>query len=326
MENFENKIAVITGAGSGIGRELALLLTSHGCHVAMCDIMEAGLLQTADMCRQRAPGVNVSTYVCDVSVESQVSAFCAAVKEAHGTQHVNLLFNNAGIGGGNSFLVDRREDWERTFAVNWQGVYHCTRHFAPLLVASDDGYLVNISSINGLWAHLGPNQSHSAYSSAKFAVRGFTESLITDFRVNAPHVRVALVLPGHVASNIPFNTLKVLGKPSPKDMPPAEVARVRAMAAKQGMPLDGLTNDQIRQELERRDTLYRKNFQERAPLTARAAAGQILDGMRRQQWRILVGGDAQTLDQKLRDSPDDAYSPEFLADLHRQGHFTFLAR
>jgi NAD(P)-dependent dehydrogenase (short-subunit alcohol dehydrogenase family) len=109
-----------------------------------------------------------------------------------------MLFNNAGIGGGGSFLVDDRAEWERTFGVCWFGVYYCSRAFMPLLVASDEGYIVNTSSVNGFWASLGPNIAHTAYSAAKFAVKGFSEALINDLRVNAPHVKVAVVMPGHI--------------------------------------------------------------------------------------------------------------------------------
>ena len=109
------------------------------------------------------------------------------------------MFSNAGIGGGERFVTSRRADWERTFAVDWQGVYYCARVFLPLLIAGGDGVLVNTSSVNGFWASLGPGMPQTAYSAAKFAVRGFTEALIEDLRVNAPQVRAAVVLPGHVA-------------------------------------------------------------------------------------------------------------------------------
>src|SRR3546814_6338155 len=111
------------------------------------------------------------------------------VLAAHDTDHVNLVFNNAGIGGGGSFLTASREEWERTFGVRWGGVYNGSRAFLPLLVASDEGYLVNTSSVNGFWASLGPGVPHTAYSAAKFAVKGFTEALLEDLRLNAPHVK-----------------------------------------------------------------------------------------------------------------------------------------
>ena len=108
--------------------------------------------------------MRITTHRCDVSDERQVLAFRDAVEAAHATSHVNLLFNNAGIGGGGSFLEDDRAEWERTFGVCWFGVYYCTRAFLPLLVASDEGYIVNTSSVNGFWACLGPTTPHTAYS------------------------------------------------------------------------------------------------------------------------------------------------------------------
>ena len=109
---------------------------------------------------------------------------------AHQADHVDLVFANAAIGGGGSFINEPREQWERVFAVNWWGVYYTARAFLPLLIASPEGVLVNTSSVNGFWASLGPAWPHTAYSTAKFAVKGFTESLIEDLRTNAPHVRV----------------------------------------------------------------------------------------------------------------------------------------
>ena len=124
----------------------------------------------------------------------------------HHTDHVNLLFNNAGVGGGASFVLDDRDEWEKTFAVCWGGVYWGTRTFLPLLLASTEGHIVNTSSVNGFWASLGPGIAHTAYSAAKFAVKGFTEALVTDFRVNAPHLSASVVMPGHVGTSIVINS------------------------------------------------------------------------------------------------------------------------
>jgi len=125
---------------------------------------------------------------------------------AFSTEHVNLLFNNAGIGGGGSFVTDDRSEWERTFGIDWGGVYYCTRAFLPMLLRADEGHVVNTSSLNGLWASIGPTIPHTAYSAAKFAIRGFTEALITDFRVNAPHLRGSVVMPGHIGTSIVINS------------------------------------------------------------------------------------------------------------------------
>ena len=125
-----------------------------------------------------------------MSDEAQVLRFRDEVLQRHGRDHVSLVFSNAGIGGGGSFVSDSREEWERTFGTDWCGVYYCARAFVPLLVKSDEGVLVNTSSVNGLWASMGPGAPQTAYATAKFAVRGFSEALIEDLRTNAPHVKV----------------------------------------------------------------------------------------------------------------------------------------
>ena len=119
------------------------------------------------------------------------------------------------IGGGSSFVSGDREEWERTFAIDWYGVYYCARAFLPLLIASADGVLVNTSSVNGFWASLGPGAPQTAYSTAKFAVRGFSEALIEDLRTHAPHVRVAVVMPGHVDQRGLLERFLALGQQYP---------------------------------------------------------------------------------------------------------------
>ena len=153
-------------------------------------------------------GTVVTTHVCDVSDEASQLAFRDAVVAQHQTDHVNLLFNNAGIGGGGSVITDPREVWERTFNVCWGGVYLGVRTFLPLVIASDEGHIVNTSSVNGFWASIGPDRPHTAYSAAKFAVKGFSEALITDLRVNAPHVKVSVVMPGHIGTSIVENSMR----------------------------------------------------------------------------------------------------------------------
>ena len=199
MDSFSGKLAVVTGGGSGMGRELVRQLAAQGCSVGACDVNADTVAETATLARAGAPpGVVVTSHACDVSDEAQVLRFRDEVLAGHaGTRRPGL--SNAGIGGGGSFVNDPREDWEHTFAVDWWGVYYCARAFLPLLIASGDGVLVNTSSVNGFWATLGPGMPNTAYSTAKFAVKGFTEALIEDLRSNAPQVRVAVVMPGHVA-------------------------------------------------------------------------------------------------------------------------------
>ena len=244
------------------------------------------------------------------------------VLSVHETDHINLLFNNAGIGGGGSFIIDDRAEWERTFGVCWYGVYYGSRAFMPLLVASTEGYIVNTSSVNGFWATLGPMVSHTAYSAAKFAVKGFSEALVTDLRLNAPHVKVAVVMPGHIGTSIAINTGKVLGRPAPKDMSAADIAVIRKRMVERGMPVGNETDDQIRAALQQQAT----DFRDKAPLSAAQAANIILDGVRNDRWRILVGNDAHTLDQMVREAPEQAYEVDFLMSLRGQGHLNSLTR
>src|SRR5215468_11237353 len=195
-----------------MGRELARQLAAGGCSVAACDWHVDAVTEAAASAREAAPpGVRVTSHACDVSDEAQVLRFRDTLLAEHGSDHVDLVFANAGIGGGSSFVNDSREDWERTFAVDWWGVYYCARVFLPLLIASGDGVLVNTSSVNGFWATLGPGMPNTAYCAAKFAVKGFTEALIEDLRTNAPQVRVAVVMPGHIGTDIVANSMRAHG-------------------------------------------------------------------------------------------------------------------
>jgi len=316
MKNFQGKLAVITGGGTGMGRALAQQVSAEGCHVALCDVSAENMEETRGLCETGAPPeAQISTHLCDVSDESQVLAFRDAVKARHRTDHINLLFNNAGIGGGGSFLNDDRDEWEKTFGVCWFGVYYCARAFLPLLVASDEGYIVNTSSVNGFWACLGPGIAHTAYSSAKFAVKGFTEALRIDLRLHAPHVQVAVVMPGHVGTSIVINTGKVLGKPDALEMSAPDVARVRDQLRRSGLPVSDLSDDQIRAAMH----YMAVNFRDNAPLTAAQAATIILDGVRNDAWRILVGEDAHALDRLVREAPEMAYEESFMQALQKQG-------
>ncbi len=151
MDSFAGRLAVITGGGSGMGRELACQLAAQGCSVAACDLNADTVAQTAASARAGAPpGVLVTSHACDVSDEAQVLRFCDELLERHTSGHVDLVFANAGIGGGESFIASPRDVWERVFAIDWAGVYYCARVFLPLLIASSEGVLVNTSSVNGL--------------------------------------------------------------------------------------------------------------------------------------------------------------------------------
>jgi NAD(P)-dependent dehydrogenase (short-subunit alcohol dehydrogenase family) len=309
MESFAGKTAVVTGAGSGIGRELALQLVAAGAHVAICDVFLDRLTETQLACEAAAAAAStrVSAHVCDVSDEAQVIAFRDAVRSAHDAQPINLLFNNAGITGGNSFIHDDRTQWERTFNVNWFGVYYCTRAFLPLLIESSEGCLVNVSSLNGFFAR-DPSGPHTAYSASKFAVKGFTEALLTDLRVNAPHVRAVLVMPGHVGTAIVANGVRSHDVTHTGTMTASDVVQARRRLTQLRIPHAELNDDQVRELIMKLSDYYRDN----APLTAAQAATIILDGVRGGHWRILVGDDAQHIDRLAREHPDELYDLDFL--------------
>jgi NAD(P)-dependent dehydrogenase (short-subunit alcohol dehydrogenase family) len=320
MKDFRGKLAVVTGGGTGMGRALAEQLSAAGCHVAICDVFAENMHETRRLCEAAAlSGVRFSTHLCDVSDERQVLAFRDAVLAQHGTDHVNLLFNNAGIGGGGSFIQESRAEWERTFGVCWFGVYYCTRAFLPLLIASDEGAIVNTSSVNGFWACLGPDTAHTAYSAAKFAVKGFSEALMVDLRLHAPHVKLALVMPGHVGTSIMINSNRVLGKPDALHMSAEDVTTMRELLTQRGIPADGMSDDDIRNAVHQLSLAFRDN----APTTAAQAATIILDGVRKGEWRILVGDDARALDRLVRQSPETAYDPSLMEALQAEGHLRF---
>ncbi len=309
MKDFTGKLAVITGGGTGMGRALARQLVAEGCSVATCDILEDNLAQTRRLCEgEAAQGCAVSAHRCDVAVEDEVIAFREAVKSAHDTDHIDLLFNNAGVGGGSSFVDQDRDEWERTFNICWFGVYYCARAFMPMLVASADAHMINTSSVNGFWATLGPGSTHSAYSAAKFAVKGFTEALITDFANNAPHVKVSVVMPGHIGTSIGINVQRIMRG---GEIAGEALARARRRYTALGV-IDGSASDeQVREVVAGIGEWFRQS----APTTPAQAASIILDGVREERWRILVGDDAHHLDEMVREAPEDAYTEAFLARL-----------
>ena len=299
------RIAVVTGAGDGMGRQLVHQLLASGANVAAIDISEAGLADTK--ATATADGVRLTTHVVDVSDEQQLIAAAADIRAQHQTDHVHLLFNNAGIGGGGSMFTDDRATWERTFNIDWGGVYLGVRTFLPLLVAADQARIVNTSSVNGFWASLGPRTPHTSYSAAKFAVKGFTEALITDLHNNAPHVTCAVVMPGHIGTGIVANSRKVFAGNGSDQLSAAELAGARARMAAAGVDVDRFDDADIQQFVDDRA----RQFAEKAPMTAAQAARVILDGVRADQWRILVGDDAHELDRRVRNDPESAYSAEF---------------
>jgi NAD(P)-dependent dehydrogenase (short-subunit alcohol dehydrogenase family) len=309
MKDFAGRIAVITGGGTGMGRELAHQLVAEGCNVAMCDISAEAMAETKRLCEvERLPqGLRITTHVADVSIEDQLQRFRDELIEQQATDKIHLLFNNAGIGGGGSLFTNTREQWERTFNICWGGVYLGVRTFLPLLLKADEGHIVNTSSVNGFWASVGLGVSHTAYSAAKFAVKGFTEALINDLRLNAPHIKCSVVMPGHVGTSIVSNSRKVQSGTDSDRLNDNEIAVIRARLAASGTDTSQMPDEEIQAGAAERA----RNFRDEAPTTAAAAAKTILDGVKAERWRILIGHDAHRLDERVRQTPEQAYDAQF---------------
>jgi len=316
MKDFAGKIAVVTGGGTGMGRELVRQLMAEGCSVAMCDVSAKTMAETARIVEGDRPpqGARLSSHIADVSDESQLIRFKDETARDHDTDKIHLLFNNAGIGGGGSLFNDSREDWERTFNVCWGGVYLGVRTFLPMLQAADEAHIVNTSSVNGFWASLGPNVSHTAYAAAKFAVKGFTEALITDLALNAPHIKCSVVMPGHIGTSIVANSRKVMTHRDEDTLSEDDLVRARARIARMGVDPAQLTDDALQAMVAEQH----RRFLEEAPTTAAQAATIILDGVRAERWRILVGQDAGQMDALVRADPEAAYTPQFFDVLAKE--------
>jgi hypothetical protein len=309
MKDFAGKIAVITGGGTGMGRELARQLVAEGCNVAICDISAEAMAETKRLCEvERLPqGLRITTHIADVSIEDQLQRFRDELIEQQATDKIHLLFNNAGIGGGGSLFTNTREQWERTFNICWGGVYLGVRTFLPLLLKADEGHIVNTSSVNGFWASVGLGVSHTAYSAAKFAVKGFTEALINDLRLNAPLIKCSVVMPGHVGTSIVSNSRKVQSGTDSDRLNDNEIAVIRARLAASGTGTSQMSDEEIQAGAAERA----RNFRDEAPTTATAAAKTILDGVKAERWRILIGDDAHRLDERVRQTPEQAYDAQF---------------
>ena len=264
MKSFENKVAAITGAGSGIGRALALELGRNNCNLALSDINEEGLRETVNLAQDL--GVHVTSRKVDVAVREEVYTWADAVAADHGK--VNLIFNNAGVALGSTVEKMSYGDFEWLMDVNFWGVVYGTKAFLPHLKAAGDGHIINISSVFGLVGI--PTQS--AYNSAKFAVRGFTESLRQELDMLGYGVSASSVHPGGIKTSI------------------ARSARMDDSVRDLGL---GEVGD---------DT--RKKFEKSFITSADKAAEEILNGVRRNQRRILVGPDARVFDWMARFLPN----------------------
>lgn len=265
MSTVRGKVAVVTGAGSGIGRQLAIELARRGARLAVSDIDEVGLGETAQ--RVKALGAEVHSAPLDVSDRAAVEGYATAVAEHHGVVH--QVYNNAGVAGGGRTVLDMDwEGYERTLAVNLFGVIHGTKAFLPHLIASGDGHVVNVSSLNGVMAQ----PTLSAYCASKFGVRGFTETLRTEVLLAGHPVRVTVVHPGGVKTNIASAALQQ-ARAQGLEPTPEQVARVRTY------------NEKL------------------LKMPAERAARIIVDGVEAGKPRVLVGGDAKVVDLLVRLAP-----------------------
>ncbi|MBR8301783.1 SDR family oxidoreductase [Burkholderia dolosa] len=260
MNGFSGKVAAITGAGSGMGRSLAVELARRGCDVALADVDEVGLAGTAAACA--AHGMRVTTRRVDVSDRDAVFAWADFVRAEHGK--VNLIFNNAGVSLAASAETARLADLEWIVGTNFWGVVHGTQAFLPHLRASGDGHVVNTSSLFGLVAM--PTQS--AYNATKFAVRGFTEALRMELELDGAPVSATCVHPGGVATNI------------------VDAGRVDA-------GIRAITGQDEATHRRQANRMIRTT-------TADDAARQILAGVERNARRVLIGADARRLDRLAR--------------------------
>ncbi|MDH0032932.1 MULTISPECIES: SDR family NAD(P)-dependent oxidoreductase [unclassified Acinetobacter] len=194
MKSFNNKVAAITGAGSGIGQALAIALAKQGCNLALSDVNENGLANTVALLQ--AYPVKVTRQVVDVAKREEMASWAKSVVDQH--QQVNLIFNNAGVAIGSTAEGVSYEDLEWLIGINFWGVVYGTKEFLPYLKQSGDGHIINISSMFGLTAQ--PTQS--AYNASKFAVRGFTEALRQELDIEKLGVSATCVHPGGIRTNI----------------------------------------------------------------------------------------------------------------------------
>jgi butyryl-CoA dehydrogenase len=197
MQTFTDRVAAVTGAGSGIGRALARELARRGSHLALADIDDDGLAETVALCE--GSGVKVTSAHVDVADRAAVEAWADQVVEEHGRVH--LVINNAGVALAATVESMSYEDFEWLMGINFWGVVHGTKAFLPHLKAADQGHIVNLSSVFGLVSI----PSQSAYNAAKFAVRGFTDSLRMELEIEGSTVSCTTVHPGGIKTNIARN-------------------------------------------------------------------------------------------------------------------------
>lgn len=260
MKSFKNKVAAITGAGSGIGRSLALRLAAEGAELSLSDVNEQGLDETAELVKKQSP-TRVTTHKLDVADRGAVHAWAEFVADSHG--RVNLIFNNAGVGLGSTIEGVSYDDFEWIMNINFWGVVYGTKAFLPHLRSAGDGHVINVSSVFGL--HAAPG--NGTYNASKFAVRGFTEALRLELEMSGGGVSCTSVHPGGIKTNI------------------AKSSRI---------------SDNIETFLNKDAAAARKSFERAFITTADSAARTILKGVQHDKRRVLIGPDALATDLLVR--------------------------
>ncbi|WP_133645169.1 SDR family NAD(P)-dependent oxidoreductase [Paraburkholderia flava] len=269
MKNFTDRVAAITGAGSGMGRSLAIALSRDGCHLSLADRNATSLAETAQLAQAAAPNVvgaplRITTRVLDVS--DRVAMFDWAAETVAQHDRVNLVFNNAGVALSSTIDGMEYSDLEWIVGINFWGVVHGTKAFLPHLKASGNGHIVNTSSVFGLFAQPGM----SGYNATKFAVRGFTESLRQELDLMNCGVSATCVHPGGIRTSI------------------AQSSRIS----------QNMVGFMIENEQQGKD-----DFEKFFITTADEAARVILDGVRKNKRRVLIGRDARAADWLARTLP-----------------------
>lgn len=269
MKTFKNKVAVITGAGSGMGRYLAVLLAKDGADVCICDVNEKTLSETSAMLRKF--NVAVSSHILDVSDKEAIEALPQKVIDQHGK--VDMVFNNAGVTAGSHFQDMKEDNWDWVMGINFDGVINSTRAFIPHLVNNSEAAIVNTSSIFGMVAVPG----QSVYHATKFAVRGFTESLALEMKQTNPNLQIHCVHPGHIGTNI------------------AATARMSDEDFKDNEARSSIFTRNAPKTQQEMGELFKEGG-----MHPSKAAKIILNGVKKNKTRIFIGLDAKLLDLSQR--------------------------
>jgi NADP-dependent 3-hydroxy acid dehydrogenase YdfG len=269
MKTFKDKVAVITGAGSGMGRYLAMLLAKDGADVCICDVNEETLNETLAMLRKF--NVSVSSHVLDVSDKEAIEALPQKVIDQHGK--VDIVFNNAGVTAGSHFQDMKEDNWDWVMGINFNGVINSTRAFIPYLVDKSEAAIINTSSIFGMVAVPG----QTVYHATKFAVRGFTESLALEMKQTNPNLQIHCVHPGHIGTNI------------------AATARMSDEDFKDNEARSSIFTRNAPKTQQEMGELFKEGG-----MHPSKAAKIILNGVKKNKTRIFIGLDAKLLDLSQR--------------------------